>query len=183
MTQPKRSKQKFLLALLIIVVFVAAIVLISKHKSHQTIHVASAHAGTPKTVKSDSSASSDKQVTSSGFTAPSSTKGTTATTTLAAPTGTFVSNHQPSLSGSSSPSSEQSVCNTAAGATCYIEFTKDSVVKQLPTQTADSSGSVYWTWDVKQAGLTVGKWQITAVTTLNGQTKTAQDSLELSVQS
>lgn len=98
------------------------------------------------------------------------------------PSGTFVSNHKPNLSGAPSPSEEQSVCNTVPGANCYIKFVMGGVVKKLDTRIADSSGSVIWSWDVKQAGFTEGKWTITAVTTLNGQTKTTTDSLALEIQ-
>jgi hypothetical protein len=52
----------------------------------------------------------------------------------------------------------------------------------LPTETAGSSGSVYWSWNVKEAGLTTGTWTIKAVTSLNGKTITAQDNLGLDVE-
>jgi hypothetical protein len=58
----------------------------------------------------------------------------------------------------------------------------DSVIKTLPTQTADANGTVIWDWDVKQAGFDTGTWQITAVATLNGQTKTTNDPIKLEVQ-
>lgn len=99
---------------------------------------------------------------------------------LKAPSGTFVSNHRPSLSGSSSQ--EQSVCNTTPGANCYIQFTKGNLVKTLPVQTVGSSGSVYWNWDVQSAGFSPGPWQITAIASANGQTLTTQDSQPLEVQ-
>jgi len=116
----------------------------------------------------------------SGNTSDKSTASPSAGSTLIEPYGTFVSNHHPGQNGL--PTGEQSVCNTTPGATCYIQFTKDSVTKKLDTQTADPNGATYWTWDVKQAGFDAGSWQITAIASLNGQTKTANDALTLEVQ-
>lgn len=96
------------------------------------------------------------------------------------PYGNFVSNHNPTLSGSLS--NEESVCNTTPGAICYITFTQNGVIKKLPAETADSNGSVFWTWNVGSAGFTTGNWQITAYATLNEQTVSAQDKIELNVQ-
>lgn len=101
---------------------------------------------------------------------------------LVAPYGSLVSNHQPNLSGTPAPSSEQSSCNTTPGATCYIVFTKDGATNRLPDQVANSYGVAYWSWDVKQAGMTQGSWQIQAITTLNGQTKSTPDTINLNVQ-
>jgi hypothetical protein len=100
---------------------------------------------------------------------------------LKEPFGDFVSNHHPNLSGSPAPSEEASVCNTTPGATCYIKFTQGSVTTKLPAQKTDSSGAAYWSWDVKKAGLTKGDWYIEAVATLNGQTKSTKDQLNLSI--
>ncbi len=100
---------------------------------------------------------------------------------LTAPNGTFVSNHHPSLSGQNS-NLEQSTCNTLPGASCDIEFSKDGVTKSLGLKQADSSGAVYWTWKLQDVGLTQGTWQTTARATLNGETKTAQDPLALTIQ-
>jgi hypothetical protein len=98
------------------------------------------------------------------------------------PFGSFVSNHRPNLSGSPAPSQEQSVCNTTPGATCYIQFTQNGVVKKLAPQVANADGVTSWTWDVKTAGFTEGNWEITAIATLNGQSSSAKDTLSLSVQ-
>jgi len=95
------------------------------------------------------------------------------------PFGNFVSNHKP---GGSAPTSETSVCNTTPGATCYIQLTKGSEVKKLDTQTADAAGATYWYWDTTTAGVSSGSWTITAVASLNGQTKTTTDSVLLEAQ-
>lgn len=167
----------------VILVAIAAYLIVHNHKTRETIHVASSGNQSTRAV-STAPKSTDKQIaTSSGnVTPPSAAKSSSTTSTLLVPSGPFVSNHHPSLGGSVSPSGEQSVCNTTPGATCYVEFIKGSVIKQLPSATADSSGAAYWTWDVNKAGLTTGQWQIQAVANLNGQTKTAQDSLALDVQ-
>jgi hypothetical protein len=93
---------------------------------------------------------------------------------------TFVSNHTPGQNGSST--TEQSTCNTTPGATCYIEFSKEGVVKRLDSQVADSSGQVIWNWDVNKAGLTSGSWSIKAVAELNGQVKSVTDARSLVIQ-
>ena len=95
------------------------------------------------------------------------------------PTGTFISNHSPNLSGKPNPTQENSVCVTTPGATCYIEFTQGGVVNKLDAETTDSNGAAYWTWDVSQDGFTTGTWQVTIVATLNGKTATSTDTMEV----
>ncbi len=95
------------------------------------------------------------------------------------PYGNFVSNHKPGQNGSGT--TEDSICNTSPGATCYIEFTKDSIVKKLELKTTDSNGTAMWSWNVKDAGLTAGSWQVSAVAALNGQTASTQDSIPLEI--
>lgn len=102
---------------------------------------------------------------------------------LKAPYGTFVSNHHPSLSGSNGvPSSMQSTCLTTPGAKCYMTFTNSGVTKTLQVQAADENGAVFWDWDVKTAGFTEGSWAVSATASLNGQSLTTKDSLNLEVQ-
>ena len=143
----------------------------------------------PSTSPQSSTKSSDKSTTPSNNSSTSqnsssqSTKnqGSTSGTELTAPFGTFVSNHRPNLDGSPAPSQEQSVCQTTPGASCYIKFTSGNIVKALPAQTVDQNGQVIWNWDVNQAGFTEGSWKITAIATLNGTTKTTDDSLALEI--
>ena len=134
-------------------------------------------------------------ISSSGSSSSSSTNNSTITTSssgsaggktsepsssLLNPFGNFVSNHNPSLSGGLS--NEASVCNTTPGASCYIEFTQNDTVKKLPTEIANSSGSIYWSWDVSTAGFTSGQWTIEAIANLNGRTATTVDQVKLNVQ-
>ena len=100
--------------------------------------------------------------------------------TLITPWGNFVSNHHPGEGGS--PSSETSTCNTTPGATCYIRFTNGTKTRNLGSKIANANGAVIWNWDVNAAGFSSGSWQVTAIATLNGQTKSANDSLALLVQ-
>ena len=112
---------------------------------------------------------------------PSQKRGTTAANAqLVEPTGTFVSNHYPGKNNTSLV--EASVCNTTPGATCYIQFSKDNVVKTLTTQTADNSGAAYWSWDISTSGLSTGTWKVSAIASLGEQTKTASDAIMLEVQ-
>jgi len=103
---------------------------------------------------------------------------------LVAPYGTFVSNHNPSLSNTSSaPSAEESTCNTTVGASCTITFTNsDGVVKTLDAETADSNGTVIWNWDINNKPAFIpGTWQINVTATLNGQSKSTADPTALTV--
>lgn len=100
---------------------------------------------------------------------------------LSPPSGNFVSNHSPNLNGSPAPSHEESVCNTSPGASCQILFTQNDITRELPAQVTDRAGSTYWSWDLRDIGLTQGEWHIRARATLNGQTKTTDDTLSLQV--
>jgi hypothetical protein len=100
---------------------------------------------------------------------------------LLVPTGTFVSNHHPNLSGQPAPNQIQSVCVTTSGATCTIVFTKNGVTKQLPNQVTDRGGAAYWTWKLQDIDLTPGTWQVTAKATFGSRTETASDATALEV--
>ncbi len=100
---------------------------------------------------------------------------------LVAPYGNFVSNHHPNLDGQPYSNIIQSACVTTSGASCMISFTKDSVTKSLPAETTDREGAAYWSWTLKQLGLTQGDWTIKATATLADQTKSTTDVLNLSV--
>ncbi len=109
-----------------------------------------------------------------------------ATGDLQAPSGTFVSNHHASLDPNDDRNREQSTCNTNVGATCDITFTKDGVTKSLGSQTASASrasqtGTASWSWTPATLGLTPGSWKITAVASLNGQTKSTTDTVNLEI--
>jgi hypothetical protein len=100
---------------------------------------------------------------------------------LNTPTGIFVSNHHPNLSGSPAPNQINSDCTTTSGATCTIVFTKGSAVKSLPPEITDNGGSAYWTWRLQDIGLTEGTWKVQAKATFGSQTKTAYDLMDLVV--
>lgn len=103
-----------------------------------------------------------------------------ASSELVAPYGTLVSNHRPGQNGSNL--TELSQCTTTPGAKCYIKFTQADVVKTLPEKTTGTDGSIFWEWTINDAGLTSGKWSVTAIATLGGQTKSTTDQLSLEVQ-
>lgn len=172
-----REKRKFtsrkylVIVSLAVVAIIVGCVLVIRHGSKQgattipsTSSTSQASSGSDNSlVQPDKNASN---LTTSG---PGPTK----------PFGNFVSNHGP---GNGLPTQEKSTCNTTPGATCYIQFTMGSLTKKLDAQTTDSSGAVYWTWDVKNAGFSEGSWQITAIATLNGQTSATQDQIPMKVQ-
>lgn len=102
-------------------------------------------------------------------------------TALVIPTGNFVSNHHPNLSGSPAPNLIASSCTTTPGATCQIFFTKDGATKSLPAEITDAGGSAFWNWKLQDYGLGQGTWSIRAVATLGSQTQSASDSQDLVV--
>jgi hypothetical protein len=97
------------------------------------------------------------------------------------PVGTFVSNHQPNLSGYPAPSQMSSTCTTTAGAYCLIQFTQDGVIKALPEKQTDSSGNVSWYWQLSDIGLAAGDWQVSAIARNGSLTSTATDGIILKV--
>lgn len=98
-----------------------------------------------------------------------------------APTGDFVSNHHPNLSGSPAPNTETSSCTTTVGVQCQIRFTMNGITKELPAQiTTDGDGSTLWyNWTLQSVGLTQGTWQVTAVAINGSNVVTAQDPIKL----
>jgi hypothetical protein len=102
-------------------------------------------------------------------------------TSLITPSGDFVSDHHPNLSGTPDPNLEESVCNTTPSATCQISFTMNGTTKSLEAGSADSGGAVYWSWHLQDLSLTAGSWTVTATATLNGQSSTATDPQQLVV--
>ena len=102
------------------------------------------------------------------------------TGSLTAPYGSLVSNHKPGQNGSDLK--EMSQCITSVGARCYIKLTQGNVVKTLPAKIAGSDGTIFWEWNVEDAGLIGGKWTVTAVATLGNQTKSTTDQILLEVQ-
>ena len=143
-----------------------------------------AHTNSGSPINSSSSNSATSGDSSSGAASDNTPlPADTSDHTLVTPVGNFVSNHFPGQNGA--PTTEASVCNTSPGATCYIKFTNTSTnqTTQLASQVANAQGQTSWYWDVSNdAHLTSGKWKVTAVATLNGQTKTADDALNLTIQ-
>jgi cytoskeletal protein RodZ len=179
-----RFSKKALITLIVLVLVSAALFALHAKNIHQA---QSRNGSIPtSTVTPSSSNTSNNPSTTDGSASstPLSNKlpqPSTASTDLKTPFGTFVSNHKPGQNGS--PTSEQSVCNTTAGASCDIQFKNSSgVVKTLGSEKADANGSAYWSWDVKGATLAPGEWHVTAIATLNGQTKTSNDPTPLEVQ-
>ncbi len=133
---------------------------------------------------SSGSSSSGNQSSSGQSTTSGSQKGGSggSSAVVITPSGNFVSDHHPNLSGSPAPNTLTSVCNTTPGAACQISFTMDGVTKSLPSQTTDSGGSTYWTnWKLQDVGLTAGTWKVQATASLDGQTQTAYDAMDLVV--
>lgn len=114
----------------------------------------------------------------------SNTPGTAPDTSVqpATPSGQFVSNHEPNLSGHPAPNTETSSCNTTPGVLCKITFTSGSVVKSLPAQRTNANGNTLWTnWTLQNVGLTKGTWQITAVAINGTKSASSKDASPLVV--
>jgi hypothetical protein len=176
------SKRLLVVAILLVVVFVMAGLELAGvthifHKKTQLVVSGSSFntKGEPKSTKSST------QVNSSGSGTPSSSKSTGTSAVLITPSGSFVSNHHPNLGGSPAPNLESSVCATTPGATCTISFTMGGTTKSLEARTADSNGAAFWDWKLQDIGLTAGTWKIQAAASLNGQTRTASDAMDLTV--
>ncbi len=98
------------------------------------------------------------------------------------PTGQFVSNHLPNLSGKPYSNHENSVCTTTPGVLCEIRFTLGSTVKALPPQRTNENGDATWPdWTLQSIGLTEGSWRITAVAANGSKTATAEDVTNMEV--
>lgn len=97
------------------------------------------------------------------------------------PTGTFISNHHPNLSGQPAPNIESSTCTTTPGVACQIEFTNGHITKSLESQATNADGNTSWTWNLNDLGLTTGDWKVTAVATNGDKVTTADDSMLLSI--
>jgi cytoskeletal protein RodZ len=177
----KKNLKPALILLLVVALAVAGFWVMNRHTKPVS--------GPIPTTSVKSAASPDKKKPAGETTTPTSqdksaggdqTNPTSDIPLPSAPSGTFVSSHHVSLSNKSTRQ-EQSACNTIASATCYIEFSKDGVVKTLPKQVADSNGVVIWNWDVSDAGLDAGSWKITAIASSGGVTKSTTDTLSLEV--
>lgn len=186
----KHKRLTLSLALLALIIAASVVYLVHLNGVHKSQHQSGTIPTSKKSSNTNSGTTADQNTpTTTNNSNTSSTSTDTKlpnvsaepSTELVTPFGTFVSNHKPGQNGS--PTSEQSVCNTTPGAQCDIQFkSADGVVKTLGTETVSNSGTAYWSWDVKGATLAPGKWQITAVATLNGQTKTSNDPILLEVQ-
>lgn len=179
---PRKKPGKSALALICLLILAGIFAILeltnTTHVFHKEPLVASGVAFNTKGEKASSSNSSKKNDHSFGS---SSSNKSDSAAILFTPTGTFVSNHHPNLSGSPAPNTIASVCNTTPGANCKLVFTNGDTTKELSAQTADANGSVYWNWKLQDIRLTSGTWKVQAVASLGGQTKKASDAMDLVV--
>ncbi len=132
---------------------------------------------TPST--STDQSNTDKTNSESKTDEPDSNNTPPITGDLVAPWGTYSNEQQASLSDNKEM---VSTCNTTPGATCQVIFTNGTLTKSLEVRNTDAGGAVYWSWQPKNIGLTVGTWHETMKATLGTQTKTSSnDPLVLEV--
>ena len=171
----KNKNKNILIILLIIILIIGGFFVINKN-----LLKPKALSGPIKT--KDTNINENKSTTSDIQNASDKTSSNNATSSsgeLTKPFGTLVSNHRPGQNGSDL--NIQSQCITSPGAKCYIKFTKADVEKKLPERTTDNNGSVFWQWNVKDAGLTEGNWQVTAVASNSSRTISTTDQIPLEV--
>ncbi|MHB1864849.1 MAG: hypothetical protein ACYCPS_01630 [Candidatus Saccharimonadales bacterium] len=133
--------------------------------------------------KNNSHSTETKQTNSNtGGSSTTSINNSSTYETLIQPNGNFVSDHHPNLSGYPLSNIETSVCNTTPRSYCQISFSMNGITHNLAMEQTDAGGAAYWNnWSLQSIGLTSGSWKITATATLNGQSKSTNDPLDLVV--
>ncbi len=178
----KNKKVLILLAIIILGLLIAGLVYISRQSKTASYsygnktNTTNNHKPTSPNNSPTNNQAANTQ-TGKSLTSGSSTTGTGPAT----PTGNFVSNHNPNPSDPRQQN-EISVCYTTVGAYCNIQFDNGSSIISLGKLLVGSNGYVTWNWNINNLGLFPGKWTITAIATLNGQTKSSVDQLPLTVQ-
>ncbi len=188
-----RNSHRKLIGSIVLVIIIGAGLLAwwSHHSSQATARVQTAVSKQPGT-KTSSQIQHDALSSPTPTPNPDVPGGTTGSNvgsaaSVTAPSGQFVNNHGSDAGHPvQSATQESSSCTTTPGATCVIQFSKDGVTKSLPSQSAAASkvspgGTTTWTWTPGDLGLTSGNWTVTAVATLNGQSKSTTDSIKLTV--
>jgi hypothetical protein len=173
--KPKKNNKKIItiitVLMLLVIVAISLIIYTARPKT------------TKDTVQTNSSSSAgDSSATSSSKDSSQTTPAViNSDTTPREPTGTFISNHHPNLSGSPAPNTESSTCTTTPGANCEIRFTNGNITKSLDIKKTDSDGNASWDWNLNDIGLTAGEWIIKAIAINGSKTATATDSMPLNV--
>lgn len=172
----KNKKPIFIFSIIILAIAITGFVFLSKSSSKQT-NYSSGSSGTtarlPKSTPQKSKINDNTQAVSN--------PAVNQTNNLPTPTGNFVSNHNPNTNDPRQLN-EISVCYTSPGAYCDIQFSLGSSVISLGKQKVGPSGSVSWNWSINKVGLYQGKWTVTAIATLNGISKSAEDQIPLTIQ-
>lgn len=177
----KRKRIVLLSLLLLVVALCLAFVGYKHYSSKDSSGSSSIKTADNKALSSEKATPSYTKASSTSTPEKSSNNTVPLSSALVSPSGNFVSDHHPDISGSPNPSSMESECTTNPGATCQISFTNDGTTESLPIQTVDSNGTTYWYWTLQNVGLTQGTWTIQAVASLNGQTKVSMDPQNLVV--
>ena len=178
----QRNKKLIIIITIILFLIISTVAIMFIYKANQptkTINNSSTDSSTPTN-------SGNTDTNGSTSTSPDTSTTTPAidsSITPREPTGTFVSNHSPNISGSPAPNIESSTCTTTPGASCTIQFTNGDIIKSLDVKTTDSNGNATWdSWTLSEIGLTQGSWVISAIATNGSKTATATDATTLSVE-
>ena len=187
----KRSKLNKKNAILLVLILLAIGLGITYAYYHSMYSSDSSRKNDPKITKDGNSSSNSSNSRNGGTIASPLADGTPEDSTSTesapstkpiAPSGVFVSNHHPNLSGSPAPNTISSTCTTSPGVDCYIELKNGEIVKSLSRQKTDSNGNTSWFWNISDIGLTQGAWTITAIAA-NGSLQTnSKDPMDLVVE-
>jgi hypothetical protein len=175
----KHSKLPYVLGAVIVLVIIGSVY--AYHTHHKAKPIATVNQYTKGEGSQPSSTSSTSNSSSQTTSSSNDSKTGGSSASLVAPTGNFVSDHHPNLSGSPAPNSMTSVCNTSPGASCQISFTDGSTTKSLPTQVTDAGGATYWYWKLQDVGLTAGNWKVSATSSMGDSSLSATDPMTLVV--
>lgn len=178
----KTKKQKNQKKVIVIATSVILLTVIGLLLAYFLMHKSPAHTSGENSTSTSTTTNNSGSISSPKGDTTTTTTSVSPSTTPTDPTGTFVSNHHPNLSGSPAPNQESSTCSTTPGTKCEIRFTNGNIVKSLPAKTTDSNGNISWDWSLSDIGLTQGEWTITAIATNGNKVATTTDSMLLSVQ-
>lgn len=100
---------------------------------------------------------------------------------LLPPSGTFLSSHKLSLSGTGAPSNARSVCRTSPGASCWLTFSNDGRNVSFLAEKVDASGVATWDWSPTDIQLTIGHWDVTVTAERGSEQQVVEEAIGLDV--
>lgn len=169
------KKRSFLALVGVLVLAIAAIIWVSSHPK-KTVGVQTPVVSVNSTPSPMASAAPGQAINPSTGNANAATPAPSvatrpASSSLAAPTGNLYSDAKPSMGGNTL---EESVCQTAIGATCsiYLVSPGGRLISFAAPSINDQGGHLI-DWHTKDYINSTGNWKIYAQSSLNGETSTS----------